>query len=404
VADESFDDDFYHEDFYHDDPEQETNDKPDRKKNIVIGFCASVVLLISAIFYLPSSIGGRITINTGTNVDFGKGISANVACSGNTSLTMTPYASFINSAESLTNYLSSIKVSNIPTNCRGAAFTIKAYGGSDSTPLSLFNTNSNAAIINTFNSNDSWAGAAGISVSASADSTEFTVTFTSPVALSSNVVKITLESSKTYYVGGPGPGGGIIFYISPTDFNCGPELTAKCKYLEAAPTNWNGGVENPYIPWAQSTPIDYRLTTVNNATSPQTATATAIGSGYANTLAAWNQGNKTSTTSAIASAYNHTVTVNGVVFDDWYLGSKDEVTQMGKWVKNNPWVSDATQWGYQDTKNTGPGAKGFTKWNWSSSEVTGTGKIWIAYFDGNYWADAYGKRETDTTFRPIRAF
>jgi hypothetical protein len=401
VADESFDDDFYHEDFYHDDPEQETNDKPDRKKNIVIGFCASVVLLISAIFYLPSSIGGSIAVNTGTNVDFGKGISSNVACSGNTSLTMTPYASFINSAESLTNYLSSIKVSNIPTNCRGAAFTIKAYGGSDSTPLSLFNTNSNAAIINTFNSNDAWAGAAGISVSASADSTEFTVTFTSPVALSSNVVKITLESSKTYYVGGPGPGGGIIFYISPTDFDCGPTLAAKCKYLEAAPTNWNGGVVNPYRTWASST---YATTVVNNATSPQTATATAIGSGYQNTRAIILQGNTDTATSAAALADYYTNSNTGVA--DWYLGSKDEVTQMCKWVRNRPWVSDATACSTSGSLNTGPGAAGFTTWNWSSSESTGVYKPnpWIASFNGGSWYENYGKRETDTTFRPIRAF
>jgi hypothetical protein len=41
------------------------------------------------------------------------------------------------------HYLKTITVSNIPTGCRGADFTIRAYGDSDNTPLSLFNTNSN---------------------------------------------------------------------------------------------------------------------------------------------------------------------------------------------------------------------------------------------------------------------
>ena len=392
------------DDFYHDDPIEEIPRSKLRSQLLTTG-----AVIIGSIFFFQSTFAGNISLNSGSGVEFGQSVSQAVACSGDASVTLTPYSSFTNATESGIFYLDRVMVSNIPSSCRGADFTIRAYGDSDSTPLSLFNTNSKTATIETIDtpgtSNDSataWAGAVGISVSASATGDAFTVTFTTPVAQSSAVLKITLESSKPYYYGGPGPGGGTVFYVSTTGFNCGPTFTARCKYLEAARTLWNGGAAEPTRTWAQNSPVQYDNVTVNNASSPETATATAIGWGYRNTRAIILQGNTATATSAAALADSHTVTVRGVAVDDWYLPSKDELNQMCKWARGLPWTSDAALCSSSGTINTGPGAEGFVALNyWSSSEY-GSYIAWYQLFTSGF---QYGANKSNTLYvRPVRAF
>ena len=169
-------------------------------------------------------------------------------------------------------------------------------------------------------------------------------------------------------IGDTGPGGGTIFYKSTTSFACGPTRSATCKYLEAAPSLWNGGAADPNNRWAQQLPIAYDTGTVGSS-GGDTATSVAIGWGYRNTRAIVAQGNTNTSTSVSPIADSHTVTVLGVVYDDWYLPSRDELNQMCKWARNQSWVSDATACNNSGTLNTGPGASGFsTGYYWSSSE------------------------------------
>jgi hypothetical protein len=392
------------EDFYHDDPIEEVSKTKVRSK-----FLSTAVVVVGSIFFFQSTLAGNISLNSNQGIEFGQGVSQTVACSGETSLTLTPRSNFDNGSPGA-HYLQSVTVSNIPTSCRGADFTIRAYSDSSSTPLSLFDTNSKTATIETIDtpgtSNDSataWAGAAGMSVSASSTGDAFTVTFTTPAALSSDVSKITLESSKPYYYGGPGPGGGTVFYVSTTGFNCGASFTARCKYLEAARALWNAGAVEPKRRWANST---YQSTTVNNASAPETSTATAIGWGYRNTRAIILQGNTDSTTSAAALADFYSVTVRGIAIDDWYLPSLDELNQMCKWQQGRPWVSDATVCTV-GTPNSGPGAAGFittagTSYYYSSSEKTPS-IVWIQSFGGANQENG-DKSSTVIYVRPIRAF
>ena len=390
------------DDFYHDDPIEEIPRSKLRSQLLTTG-----AVIIGSIFFFQSTFAGNVSLNSGTGIEFGQGVSQAVACSGDASVTLTPYSSFTNATESGVFYLDRVMISNIPTSCRGADFTIRAYGDSNGTPLSLFNTNSKTATIETIDtpgtSNDSgiaWAGAAGISVIASATGDAFTVTFTNPVALSSDVAKITLESNKPYYYGGPGGGGGTVFYVSTTGFNCGPAFTARCKYLEAAPSGWSGGSE-PDRTWAQSTPVNYQSTHVDNASSPETATATAIGWGYRNTRAIILQGNTATTTSAAALADSHTVTVRGVAVDDWYLPSRDELNQMCKWARGVAWTSDATTC-TGGTSNSGPGAAGFVVDRyWSSSEWDYDNARLLNFNGGAYG----GMLKLNSYYvRPVRAF
>ena len=390
------------QDSYHDDPIEEISHSKLRSTFLTTG-----VLILGSIFFFQSTLASNISLSSGRGVEFGQGVSQTVACSGQNSLTLTPGSTFINGSNAAgSHYLKTITVSDIPTGCRGADFTIRAYGDSDNTPLSLFNTNSKIVTIETIDTpgtvNDggiAWAGAAGMSVSASTTGDAFTVTFTVPVASSSSVAKITLESSKPYYYGGPGGGGGTVFYVSTTGFNCGPTFTARCKYLEAAPSGWNGGSEPtqawaiPYYQAEDVASIADDFSSVNNG-------STAIGLGYQNSLAIVDQNgpyNEVSRSFAAGTARAY----SGGSMKDWYLPDSAELNQMCKWVKKVAWTSDATVC-VGGTINSGTGAAGFISHiYWSSSEYN--------VYNGRYqWFNDGVQGSTGKGFayyvRPVRAF
>ena len=390
------------EDFYHDDPIEEISKKSLRSK-----FLGTGVVIVGSIFFLQSTLAGNISLNSNRGIEFGQSVSQAVACSGNTELTLTPRSTFVNGSPGA-HYLQSVTVSNIPTSCYGDDFTINAFNDSSSTPLALFNSTATNAVVSNNNGTFELGFGTLTGASITSGSGTFTITFTNPVALSSSVFKLTIQSSLSlvYKVGDTGPGGGTVFYVSTAGFNCGPTFTARCKYLEAAPALWNGGGTEPKRNWAQFTPVNYRSTTVNNATSPETATATAIGWGYRNTRAIILQGNSNPATSAAALADSYSVTVRGVAIDDWYLPSKDELNQMCKWQRGRPWTSDATLC-TGGTLNSGPGAAGFTNDNYpyyfSSSEQTFQA-AWIQNF-GSSGDQTDGSKDANFVYvRPVRAF
>jgi hypothetical protein len=123
-------------------------------------------------------------------------------------------------------------------------------------------------------------------------------------------------------LGDTGPGGGKIFYYLAAGFSCGPNFTdtasatgGKCRWLEVARSGWNGGAGDPLAKFA------------NAYGAIVSARETAIGRGYSNTKAIRMQ-RVTDTNTAAVLADSHTVTVEGVVFEDWYLPSQDELLQM----------------------------------------------------------------------------
>jgi hypothetical protein len=186
-------------------------------------------------------------------------------------------------------------------------------------------------------------------------------------------------------IGDVGPGGGKIFYVANTPFSCGPTRTATCSYLEAAPSGWNTG-SDPSRTWAQSgqggSP-GYDTGTVNNAISPETATATAIGWGYRNTLAIILQGSTNTANSAAALADAYSVTVGGVVFDDWFLPSKDELEQI--------FIQRLT-------------VGGVSSFYWSSSEFSAYNAWYWFSMGGFYTGSGNTGKNNYASVRPIRAF
>jgi len=185
-----------------------------------------------------------------------------------------------------------------------------------------------------------------------------------------------------YTVGQAGPGGGIIFYVASTPFACGPTRAANCEYMEVTPSGWFSGVSgqvDPQRTWAQATPVNYQGTTVPG----NGATATAIGWGYRNTRAIIAQGNTDTATSAAALADSHTVTVSGVVYDDWFLPSRYELNQL-----------------YTERISVG----GFeANYYWSSSEYSSD--FGLAHIFNTSGGPTY-RTKSDSTFyvRPVRAF
>ena len=156
-----------------------------------------------------------------------------------------------------------------------------------------------------------------------ASATAYTITATNASGSATRTFTLTVTAI-VYTVGQTGPGGGKIVYYNADGFICGPARASTCTYLEVAPSGWNtiAPTADPQSRWAQ---VSLAASLVNNTGSPETATGTAIGWGYWNTRAIIRQGNTNTTTSAAALADSQTVTVSGVVFDDWYLPSKDEL-------------------------------------------------------------------------------
>jgi hypothetical protein len=176
-------------------------------------------------------------------------------------------------------------------------------------------------------------------------------------------------------IGDVGPGGGVIFYYLAAGFKCGTTRTANCKYLEAAPSGWNGGATDPTAKWANAYGV------INNGSSPETATATAIGWGYRNTRAIILAGN-TDTGTAAALADSYTVTVGGVLVDDWYLPSLDELNEM--------YIRRASIGGFADY------------YYWSSTD-SDSNNARRQYFPGGENSTGSGKT-APLYVRPIRAF
>jgi hypothetical protein len=231
------------------------------------------------------------------------------------------------------------------------------------------------------------------SPSSSQSATPYTITATNASGSATRTFTLTV-TYVVYTLGQTGPGGGKVFYVSNTQFACGPTLNLTCNYLEAAPTSGtNAWTDAPYV-WSGNTTVTIGTT------------GTAIGTGFNNTLAMIGQDNTAARAGTIAQAYRGPNNLT-----DWHLPSKSELNQMCKWANAAPWTSDATQCS-GGTLNLGTGdglgAAGFVggySSYWSSSEDTRFGFSMFAHpinFDDG---GANGPSKTLPRYvRPIRAF
>jgi hypothetical protein len=180
-------------------------------------------------------------------------------------------------------------------------------------------------------------------------------------------------------VGDTGPGGGKIFYVAGGTFTStgsacntnGAGGISTCKYLEAAPTSGTNAWTDARYAWSGNTSVEIGTT----------ARGTAIGTGYANTLAIVGQapgGNTADRAATKAHAYRGPNNLT-----DWYLPSKDELNQL--------YVARTTVGGFEALGTY-----------WSSSEDSATNAL-SQYF-GNGIQDSNTKGSPTVYVRPVRAF
>ena len=380
--------------YYHDDPIEEISKTKSRFKFLTTG-----AIILGSIFYFQSTLAGNISLSSGTGIEFGQGFSQAVACSGNTDLTLTPRSTFINGSPGA-HYLNSVTVSGIPDSCFGVDFTINAYGNTDNSPLALFNSiSTNAVVYNNAGTFSTGIGSTGMTVASSTGT--FTATFTTPVAQSSSVFKLTIQSGahiRPLVVGNTGPGGGLIYYVNEAGFSCGATYASTgsptgglCHYLEVAPSGWNTG-SDPGLIWANS---NTDLSISNDASAYNNPLG--VGLGYQNSITIVDAGNNTTTAAGAARAYA------GGSKSDWYLPSAAELNLLCQWVRGvSPSVTTACTGGTLNSVAYGADSAGFgTEYYWSSSEVSAS-KVWWQYFSGG--DPGPGDRNELLLVRPIRAF
>ena len=388
-------------DFYHDDP---TPQIP--KNKLPSKFIATGALILGSILFFQGTFAGNISLNSGTGVEFGQGVSQAVACSGNTDLTLTPRSSFTNGSPGA-HYLNSVTVSNIPTSCYGADFTISAYNDSSGTPLAIFNTSSTAAVIyNNAGAFSRGLGSTGMTVASSTGT--FTATFTVPVAQSSDVFKLTIQSgahTPYYYVGSVGPGGGFVYYVNDAGFNCGPTLAASCKYLEVAPSGWNTG-SDPNKVWATGTSSSGNasadISTITNDASAYN-NILGVGLGYKNSVAIVDQNGAAYDASSNNYAAGAARAYAGGSQSDWYLPTTAELNLLCQWRNGiAPSVTTRCTGGSTNSATYGAGSAGFAdSYFWSSSEYNTSNALNQSFYNG---AQSASLKSITLYVRPVRAF
>jgi hypothetical protein len=357
------------EDFYADDPVELSRVRGKRKFSSVLAF---ILLLSGGTYLVQTTLAANISLNTGSPVEFGQGVTATSACSGATNLTITPSSTFSNVSGAGAHYFSSVTVSNIPADCYSKDFTINAYGNTDASPLALFNSTAKNLVVYD-NAGTFELGAGSLTgASITSGSGTFTVTFINPVATSGSVFKLTLQSGGhtvvtcatggVCIVGNTGPGGGKVFYVAGSPFACGPTLASTCNYLEVATTSFQAEFCDA-------------ANTVGDAGSTRLATLNpdTIGAGYASTLVITSE----CSGGAAVNARAH----NGGSFNDWYLHNREELQQI--YAKRVALGVDITEY-------------------WQSVSNSATRFGYQNFVDSYRYND--GVKNEIRQFRPIRAF
>lgn len=172
------------------------------------------------------------------------------------------------------------------------------------------------------------------------------------------VAATSCATGGTCMVGDTGPGGGIVFYDAGSTQPWG-------RYLEAAPSGWNGGTADPLAEWGC------------RGTSIPGAKFTGMGTGQGNTNAIIAG----CPTSGIAAQLADAMTLGGQ--SDWFLPSIYEIYELSLVNQNNLESGGFTASFYWSSSEKGP----INAWEWN-------------FNDGSY----YGKKSEMKYVRPVRAF
>ena len=312
---------------------------------------------------LGSTFAASINLNGGGPVEFGQGVTQTTACDDE--VIITPTSGFVNATSEGSFKFTGITLSNLDTRsegCAGKSLQLDAYGvGGSSLETFSIAIGSDGS----FTTEDGDLSNEGVQGAES----NVTFMFSPPTINATSVYKITIQSEistqfvDSYSVGETGPGGGIIFYVSDSGFDCGPILDARCNYLEAAPISGDNA-------WADS---GYQWDGNNDSV---VNSSMVIGSGLKNTLAMIQNDSTIEKAGTISSAFR-----GPNDFDDWFLPSYFELVEMF-------------------TQQTLLGLQSYPQY-WSSSGVE-DGQL--AYIHSPTGGGLSYKTDGGRLVRPIRAF
>ena len=229
-------------------------------------------------------------------------------------------------------------------------------------------------------------------------------------AVAAPAAALTCANGGTCVVGNTGPGGGLVYYVDTAGFSCGATyiITGSptgglCKYLEVAPSLWNGGAD-PAKPWATGTSVSGNSVAdeagIANDGDVAYNNALGIGLGLKNSIAIVAQNgayNATSNNYAAGAARAYA----GNSKSDWYLPTTAELNLLCQWGRNVTQVVGTACTG--GTLNTGTGANGgFGANDYVSSSESFALTAFNQYFSNGY-QDHYVKYYPSYV-RPVRAF
>jgi len=369
-----------------------------------------VGLLVGTIA-LGSTLAASINLNGGGPVEFGQGVTQTTACDDE--ITLTPYSTFVNEDGGGSFMGTSIVISGVDSStegCSGKNLTITGFTSSE--PI--------AQIIVEVASESPWftigdAYGATLEVESSSSFTIVIDPNILPIE-ASEVTRFTIESEDSvdvtptsYEVGDRGPGGGIVFYVSATNFtSTGSACDATCKYLEVAPSTWRSGTvaDDLLYEWSTNktdlTGQDKSYTfPIREGFSTDEQFNWKIGQGFYNTSVMKVSG-ATSAAQAAVLAYAGNSTAG-----QWFIPSMNELNELCKYARGqttgDPTVACDTGVGtFKSTDNAGTDLGGFViESYWSSSEFN-EAAAWSQFFGSFYQGP--GEKDVIYSVRPIRAF
>jgi len=401
-----------------------------QSKRKVKGPLAFSALIVIGALFLQNTFAANISLSNNAQVEFGQGVQVAAACSGSNTLTLTPNSSFVNSSGNGAYYLNSVTVSGIPTSCHGVDFNLSVYDSTTSTALPIFDTTKTVAVV--WNDGGTFkvgAGSSGMTISSGSGT--FTITFTSPVALTSRVSRVSIQStSHAAYscaldgicaVGDTGPGGGTVFYVSANAFSApGSACDTNCHGLEVANSSWRTGSpqndsQGYYLSGTQaalpaqdfSTSFGSQVGTYRGASEKNNW---FIGQGFINTkLIAELSGNNSSNSVAVRIREFAPVGYSWTV-GQWFVPSFNELNELCKYANGQATgVTSRQCMGNTPFNSAGTStAAGFTGTvNYFSSSVNGSAgnvQTSIMYFGNGESNSGAGIYNDSRGVRPVRVF
>jgi hypothetical protein len=108
--------------------------------------------IITFISVLGIAFGANLVLNVGNNnrIEYGQGFQTVLSCQPSTTITVTPYAGFINETGTGKFTLDSILLENVHKDCVNKDFTIRLFSSTSSTPLTLSETATSVGVYEGF--------------------------------------------------------------------------------------------------------------------------------------------------------------------------------------------------------------------------------------------------------------